>query len=72
VRQQASLIAASIEGLDIELEELNEPTVSEFDEGTKAPNGLLHFVGHGFAGEGGEVLVLSRLSVIGHSDRHRY
>ncbi len=59
LRQQASLIAGSVEALDIELEELDEPSVSEFGEAVRAPSALLHIIGHGFAGEGGEVLVLS-------------
>ncbi|MFZ5895039.1 MAG: CHAT domain-containing protein [Myxococcota bacterium] len=64
VREQANLIAASVRGLDLELEELKEPTLSEFDEGTKAARALLHFVGHGFAGEGGEALILSETEAV--------
>jgi CHAT domain-containing protein/tetratricopeptide (TPR) repeat protein len=59
VRQQAELIAAVIEGLDLTVESLEEPSADAFAAATRAPEAVLHFVGHGFAGEGGEVLVLS-------------
>jgi hypothetical protein len=59
VKQQADLIIAAVEELSPELEVLDEPSVDAFGEAVNAPAGLLHFVGHGFAGEGGEVLVLS-------------
>lgn len=59
VKQQASLIAAAVEELGLQLEVLGEPTVESFAQAVNAPGTLLHFVGHGFAGEGGEVLVLS-------------
>lgn len=59
VQQQADLIAAGVEELGLQLESLVEPSVEAFGQAVKAPGTLLHFVGHGFAGEGGEVLVLS-------------
>ena len=59
VKQQAGLIASAIEELSLDLEVLDEPSVDEFGEAVDAPATLMHFVGHGFADEGGEVLVLS-------------
>ena len=59
VKQQASLIAAAVEELSLPLEILDEPSAEAFGQAVDAPGTLLHFVGHGFADEGGEVLVLS-------------
>jgi hypothetical protein len=59
VKQQARMIAAAVEELSLQLEVLDEPSVEAFGHAVDAPGTLLHFVGHSFAGEGGEVLVLS-------------
>jgi hypothetical protein len=59
VQQQTELIAGAVDNLELQLETLVHPSVEAFHEAVKAPTKLVHFVGHGFAGEGGEVLVLS-------------
>lgn len=68
VQQQADLIAAGIEDLGLQLKSLAEPSVESFNQAVKAPGTLLHFVGHGFAGEGGEVLVLSETQQVPIAD----
>jgi tetratricopeptide (TPR) repeat protein len=59
LRSQTELIHFSMKSLELEVERLVEPTTEEFLKKTELPGTLMHFVGHGFAGEGGEVLVLS-------------
>jgi tetratricopeptide (TPR) repeat protein len=70
VQQQVDLIAAGIknEDLGLQLEILAEPSVDAFSQAAKALGTLLHFVGHGFAGEGGEVLVLSETEQVPIAD----
>lgn len=64
VRQQADLIAAAIGDLDVQLEPLVEPSAEAFGRALDAPGKLLHFIGHGFADQGGEALVLSDTEVV--------
>jgi len=59
VLQQAELVAAGIDALGLQVERLDEPAADAFLNAVSAPTTLMHFVGHGFAGGGGEVLVLS-------------